>query len=53
MGVEVAAKAFVLCNLKKCWFHQEEMRFLGYIVSYQYIWMEKKQIKAVHDWLEP
>ncbi len=29
------------------------MRFLGYIVSHQGIWIEEKQIKAVHDWPEP
>ncbi len=29
------------------------MRFLGYIVSYQGIQMEKKQIKAICDWPEP
>ncbi len=29
------------------------MRFLGYIVSYQGIWMKEGWIKAVHDWPEP
>ena len=27
-------------NLKKCWFHQDEVRFLGYVVSAQRIRME-------------
>ncbi len=40
-------------NLKKCRFHQDEVRFLGYIVSHQGIRMEEKQIKAVCDWPEP
>ncbi len=40
-------------NVKKCRFHQDEVRFLGYIVSHQPIQMEEKQIKAVHDWPEP
>ncbi len=37
-------------NLKKCRFHQDEVRFLGYIVSYQGIRMEEERIKAVRDW---
>ncbi len=37
-------------NLKKCQFHhQEEVRFLGYIVFHQDIQIEKKEIKAVCD----
>ncbi len=28
------------------------MRFLGYIVSYQSIRIEKEQIKAAYDWPE-
>ncbi len=40
-------------NLKKCRFHQDEVRFLGYIVSHQDIRMEEKQIKAVRNWPEP
>ncbi len=45
-------KHSLYANLKKCRFHQDEVRFLGYIVSYQGIEMEEKQIKAVPDWLE-
>ena len=44
---------FLYANLKKCRFHQEEVRFLGYIVSHQGIRMEEEQIKAVRDWPEP
>ncbi len=40
-------------NLKKCCFHQSEVRFLGYIIFHQGIRMEKEQIKAVRDWPEP
>ena len=40
-------------NLKKCWFHKDEVRFLGYIVSSQGIQMEDKRIEAVKNWLEP
>ncbi len=40
-------------NLKKCRFHQDEVRFLGYIVSHQGIQIEKEQIQAVCDWPKP
>ncbi len=42
-------KYLLYANLKKYQFHQEEVRFLGYIVSYQGIQMEEAWIKAVHD----
>ena len=37
-------------NLKKCCFYQEEVRFLGYVVSSQEIRMEEKKIDAVKTW---
>ena len=37
----------LFANLKKCRFHQEEVRFLGYIVSSQGIRMEEERIDAV------
>ncbi len=40
-------------NLKKCRFHQDKMKFLGYIFSHQGIQIEEEQIKAIHDWPEP
>ncbi len=46
-------KHSLYANLKKCRFHQDEMRFPGYIVSYQGIRMEEEQIKAVRNWPEP
>ncbi len=35
-------KHLLYINLKKCRFHQDKMRFLGYIVSHQDIQIEKK-----------
>ncbi len=35
-------KHSLYANLKKCRFHQDEVRFLGYIVSHQGIWMEEE-----------
>ena len=49
---EQLQKHLLYANLKKCQFHQEEGRFLGYIVSHQGIQMEEKWIKAIHDWPE-
>ena len=40
-------------NLKKCCFHQENVRFLGYIVSSQKICIEEEIIDAVKAWPEP
>ena len=39
-------------NLKKCCFYQDEIRFLGYIVSSKTINMMVKRIKVVKKWLE-
>ena len=46
-------KFSLYANLKKCRFHQEEIRFLGYIVSSRDICMEDERIRAVEQWPEP
>ena len=46
-------KYFLFANLKKCCFHQDEIRFLGYVVSSKGISMEAKQIEVVKKWPEP
>ncbi len=46
-------KHSLYANLKKCRFHQDEVRFLGYIVSHQGIRMEEERIKTVREWPEP
>ena len=46
-------KFSLYANLKKCRFHQEEVRFLGYIVSSRGIRMEDERIRAVKQWPEP
>ena len=43
----------LFANLKKRWFHKNEVRFLGYVISSQGIQMEDEKIKAVKNWLEP
>ena len=44
-------KFSLFANLKKCRFYQEEVRFLGYVVSSKGIRMEDKRIEAVKQWL--
>ena len=46
-------KYSLFANLKKCRFHQDEVRFLRYVVSSKGISMEAEQIKVVRKWLEP
>ena len=43
----------LFANLKKCHFNEDEVRFLGYVVSAQKVKMEEKQIEVVKNWLEP
>ena len=40
--LEQLRKHSLYANLKKCRFHQEEVRFLGYIVSHQSIQIEEE-----------
>lgn len=46
-------KYLLYTNLKKYKFHQDEVRFLGYIISYQDIQIKKIQIKVICNWPEP
>ncbi len=46
-------KHSLYANLKKCCFHQDEVRCLGYIVSHQGIRMEEDRIKVVRNRPEP
>ena len=45
--LEQLRKFSLYANLKKCRFHQDEVWFLGYMVSLKGIRMEDKQIEAV------
>ena len=45
-------KQSLFANLKKCRFHQDEVRFLGYVVSFKGISMEAERIEAIKDWSE-
>ena len=51
--LEQLRKFLLYANLKKCQFHQDEVRFLGYVVSSKGIRMEDERIEAVKQWPEP
>ncbi len=51
--LELLRKHGLFTNLKKCRFHQNEVCFLGFVVSVQGISMEEKRIKVVKSWPEP
>ena len=43
-------KHSLFANLKKCRFHQDKVRFLGYVVLSKRISMEAKKIEVVKNW---
>ena len=51
--LDVLRRHGLFANLKKCRFHKDEVRFLGYIVSAQRVRMEDERIEAVKNWPEP
>ena len=51
--LEQLKKFSLFANLKKCRFHQEEIWFLGYVLSSKGIRMKDKRIEVVKQWLEP
>ena len=48
--LEQLKKFSLFANLKKCQFHQKEVRFLRYVVSSKGIRMEDKKIETVKHW---
>ena len=51
--LEQLKKFLLYANLKKCQFHQEEVWFLGYMLSLKGIRIKEKRIEVVKQWLEP
>ena len=45
-------KYSLFANLKKCCFYQDEIRFLGYVISSKGIRIEAKKIEVVKEWPE-
>lgn len=46
-NLKVFKKYGLYANLKKCYFHQDEVRFLGFVVFTNGIRIEKKRIDAI------
>ena len=51
--LEVLKKYGFYANLKKCHFHKDEVRFLGFVVSRNGIKIEDETIDIVKKWPEP
>ena len=51
--LDLLQKNGLFANLKKCWFYQNEVCFLGYVVLAQKIQIEDKRIDVVKNWLKP
>ena len=50
--LEQLRKFSLFANLKKCWFHYEEIWFLAFMVSSKGICIENKKIEAITQWPE-
>ena len=46
-------KNSLFTNLKKCWFHQDKVRFLRYVMSDQGVQMEDEKNEAIKNWPKP
>ena len=51
--LEQLRKYSLFANLKKCYFHQDEVCFLGYVVLFKEISIEVEQIEVVKKWPKP
>ena len=43
----------LFANLKKCRFHKDEVRFLGYVVLAQRVRMKEERIDIIKNWPKP
>ena len=51
--LDVLRKYGLYANLKKCRFHKDKVRFLGFVVSRDSIKIEEERIDAVKKWPKP
>ena len=47
--LDLLRKNGLFANLKKYWFHQDEIRFFGYVVSAQGVQIEDRRIEVVRN----
>lgn len=40
---------YILTNLNKCCFYQDEVQFFDYVISLQGIYMKNMKIEAIYD----
>ena len=50
--LEIFRKYSLFANLKKCYFYQNEVRLLGFIISTNGIWMKEERIDVIKKWPE-
>lgn len=51
--LEIFRKYGLYANLKKCYFHQDEIRFLAFVIFKNRIRMKEKKINTVKKWFKP
>jgi hypothetical protein len=51
--LDAFAKAGLYLKPKKCEFHQEEVKYLGFIISIEGIKIDPKKIRTMQDWEPP
>ena len=52
-ALDLLRKNGLFANLKKCRFHQDEVCFLGYVMSAQEVQIEDERIEVVKNWPKP
>ena len=51
--LEVLRKENLLANLKKCYFCNEKVNFLGYVVGANGLEVDEEKVKAIKEWPTP
>ena len=51
--LQLLQKAKLCCNLKKCFFHQWKLEYLGVDISEKGFEMDEKKISAIVEWQQP
>jgi hypothetical protein len=51
--LDVLRKHQLYANLKKCWFLQESLVFLGFFISTEGVKMDLEKVRAILEWPSP